>query len=139
MKSLAFPTRLIFCCTLTIFIATLMFSMPSHAQSPAKEEFNKAIAFFDDGKARFNVSDLRGAIGQWEKALTIFKKHKQKQAISATTGNLGNAYSTLGNYRKAIGYYEQALTISNEIGDKVGKGNHLGELGTSTNSWTCKS
>jgi tetratricopeptide (TPR) repeat protein len=40
-------------------------------------------------------------------------------------GNLGNAYSDLGDPRKAIDFYEQALEISREIGDRQGEGRHL--------------
>jgi tetratricopeptide (TPR) repeat protein len=44
-------------------------------------------------------------------------------------GNLGLAYSDLGEPRKAIEFYDQALQISREIGDRRGEGNHLGNLG----------
>ncbi len=44
-------------------------------------------------------------------------------------GNLGNAYSHLGEPKKAIEYYEQALKISREIGDRQGEGTGLGNLG----------
>ena len=35
----------------------------------------------------------------------------------AVLGNLGNAYSALGQVEKAIRYYEDALTIGKEIKD----------------------
>ena len=44
-------------------------------------------------------------------------------------GNLGLAYSDLGQVEKAIDHYQQALAISREIGDRRGEGNHLGNLG----------
>ena len=44
-------------------------------------------------------------------------------------GNLGIAYSDLGETRRAIEYHEQALAISREIGDRRGEGNDLGNLG----------
>ena len=37
-------------------------------------------------------------------------------------GNLGSAYSSLGDVRRAIEHYEQALVISREIGDRRGEG-----------------
>jgi len=40
-------------------------------------------------------------------------------------GNLGLAYSDLGEPRKAIEFYEQALAIAREIGDRRGEGNRL--------------
>ena len=45
-------------------------------------------------------------------------------------GNLGTAYSALGNYTQAIDYYQQSLTIAREIGDRQGEGSCLGSLGT---------
>lgn len=44
-------------------------------------------------------------------------------------GNLGNAYTNLGEMRKGLQYYEQALFISREIGNKSDEGVWLGNLG----------
>ena len=52
-----------------------------------------------------------------------------KQAHGAVLGNMGLAYSDLGEPRKAIEYYEKALKISKEIDDRRGEGNRLGNLG----------
>lgn len=54
---------------------------------------------------------------------------KDKKVHGSILGNLGNAYSHLGEPRKAIEYYEQALKISREIGDRRGEGVDLGNLG----------
>ena len=40
----------------------------------------------------------------------------------AHLGNLGNAYSDLGETRRAIEFYEQQLVISREIGDRRSEG-----------------
>ena len=52
------------------------------------------------------------------------------QTHGAILGNLGNAYSDLGQVERAIEYYEQALAIAREIGDRRGEGADLGNLGT---------
>ena len=57
------------------------------------------------------------------------EKRGHKQAQGAHLGNLGLAYSNLGQYQQAIEHYRQALAIQNEIGDKRGQGNQLGNLG----------
>ncbi|MCD4809684.1 MAG: tetratricopeptide repeat protein [Methanosarcinales archaeon] len=51
------------------------------------------------------------------------------QSHSIVLGNLGIAYSDLGQVEKAIDYYEQALVIAKEIGDRRGERNCLGNLG----------
>ncbi|MCJ7625107.1 MAG: tetratricopeptide repeat protein, partial [Anaerolineaceae bacterium] len=48
---------------------------------------------------------------------------------SVVLGNLGLAYSRLGQVDIAIKYYEKALMITREIGDRCGEENHLGNLG----------
>ncbi|MCP4283077.1 MAG: tetratricopeptide repeat protein, partial [Gammaproteobacteria bacterium] len=64
-----------------------------------------------------------------ETGLTAAQKLSNRQGEGAHLGNLGNAYSDLGQVEKAIEYYQQALTISREIGHRQGEGNHLGNLG----------
>ncbi len=54
---------------------------------------------------------------------------KDKQAHGAVLGNMGNAYSHLGEPRKAIEYYEQGLRIAKEIGDRRVEGDNLGNKG----------
>jgi len=54
---------------------------------------------------------------------------KDKQTHETVLGNLGIAYSHLGEPRKVIEYYEQALKISREIGDRRVEGTVLGNLG----------
>lgn len=55
----------------------------------------------------------------------IFDKTLQ----SVNFGNLGNAYSDLGEIHRAIEYYEQALAIAREIHDQRNESNWLGNLG----------
>ena len=64
-----------------------------------------------------------------DEALVSARKTKNQKAECAHLGNLGIAYSHLGEPKKAIEHYEQALKISREIGDRRGEGNSLGNLG----------
>ena len=52
-----------------------------------------------------------------------------KETHGVVLGNIGIAYSALGQVDKAIEYYEQALVIAREIGDRRGEGTWLGSLG----------
>jgi tetratricopeptide (TPR) repeat protein len=47
----------------------------------------------------------------------------------AFLGNLGLAYSDLGQIEKAIEHYQQALAIHREIGYRQGEASQLGNLG----------
>ena len=71
-----------------------------------------------------------GNIEWLEAALVAVRKTKNRNAEGNHLGNLGSAYSHLGQPVKAIEYYEQALKISREIGDRRNEGNHLGNLGS---------
>jgi tetratricopeptide (TPR) repeat protein len=61
--------------------------------------------------------------------LQLLNKVQDRTLKSIHLGNLGLAYSDLGEVRKAIDYYEQALKIAREIKDKEGEAINLGNLG----------
>jgi tetratricopeptide (TPR) repeat protein len=64
-----------------------------------------------------------------EAALDAARRLKDRAAEGAHLGNLGNAYTDLGETRRAIEFHEQFLVIAREIGDRLGEGNVLGNLG----------
>jgi len=59
----------------------------------------------------------------------IAREIGDRRGEGADLGNLGLAYSGLGQVEKAIEYYEKALVIAREIGDRRGEGANLGNLG----------
>jgi len=61
--------------------------------------------------------------------LEIARQIGDKQGEGNAYGNLGNAYSRLGDYPKAIEYHQKNLEIARQIGDKQGEGNAYGNLG----------
>ncbi len=75
------------------------------------------------------VLDLRLSPRQkipWLNAgLQASRQSRDHVAEGAHLGNLGLAYSYLGEPKKAIEYYDQALKISREIGDRRGEGIRL--------------
>ncbi len=64
-----------------------------------------------------------------EAGLTAARALSRRYDEGAFLGNLGIAYSALGQVERAIEYYQQALTIAREIGDRGGEGNTFGNLG----------
>jgi tetratricopeptide (TPR) repeat protein len=68
---------------------------------------------------------------QWlHTALTAARFLNDRQSEYYHLGNLGLAYSALGEYRKAIEFHEQALQIARRFGDRSGEGAGLGNLGS---------
>jgi tetratricopeptide (TPR) repeat protein len=89
----------------------------------------------------FNIHNLLDLWGNPRTLIEIYEKllpknHfkgepilKDKHVHGVILGNLGLAYSNLGEPKKAVEYYVQALKIGREIGDRRGEANHLGNLG----------
>jgi len=73
----------------------------------------------------------RERISWLETALVASRRLNDKRMDGVHLGNLGLAYSALGDVRKAIEYYEQALVILQEIRDRRGEEALLGNLGLS--------
>ncbi|MEG3851411.1 CHAT domain-containing protein, partial [Microcoleus sp. herbarium13] len=69
------------------------------------------------------------AIEYLQQQLAIAREIKYRLGEGAALGNLGVAYSSLGNYAKAIEYLQQRLAIAGEIKDRLGEGNALNNLG----------
>jgi tetratricopeptide (TPR) repeat protein len=77
------------------------------------------------------VEDYLDICGYWtervralEAGIEATRALEHRRDEGAFLGNLGNAYSALGQVEKAIDYYEQALAIAREIGHRQGEGNH---------------
>jgi tetratricopeptide (TPR) repeat protein len=72
----------------------------------------------------------RESISWLEAALAAARQLKHRASEEAHLGNLGIAYSHLGQTRRAIELYEQGLVIVREIGYRRDEGNALCGLGT---------
>ena len=96
MKRFYFSKQLIFCCALVFFMASLLFSAVSYAQSQ-KEEWDRAVVLFKEGE-RLNKSDFRGAIEIFEEALSIFQRLGGKRATGPVFGALGPALAWIDQF-----------------------------------------
>jgi tetratricopeptide (TPR) repeat protein len=77
----------------------------------------------------FRRQPPRQRIKWLEAALDSARRLGDRRHEGAVLGNLGIAYSFLGEYRRAVQYYEQQLAIAREVRDRRGEGNALGNLG----------
>ncbi|HEY9612027.1 CHAT domain-containing tetratricopeptide repeat protein, partial [Allocoleopsis sp.] len=66
-----------------------------------------------------------------QQSLPIARSLKTPLEEGSALGELGLAYSSLGNYAKAIDYHQQSLAILREIGSKGGEWRTLNYLGYS--------
>ena len=64
-----------------------------------------------------------------ESALGAARQLKDRASEGRHIGNLGSAYSDLGQHPLAIKFYEQSLTIIREIGDRYNEGRLLNLIG----------
>ena len=103
-----------------------------------------AARFADDGQAAhlcngypnagtyvLNLRQHPRAFIRWqEAALQAARQLHDRRGEGNALGNLGIAYTDIGEARTAIEYHEQALAISREISDRRGEGSDLGNLGS---------
>lgn len=118
----------------------LWWEQATSAARRLRDERIEAAHLNNLGEAYRKLGDVAKAIGYYEQALAInrviAKASRTKQEWVAARrsegnelGNMGLAYSYLGQAQKAIQYHEQALAIHHEIGDKREEGADLGNLG----------
>ncbi len=72
---------------------------------------------------------FRESIKFFTEVLKLSQESGERQSEGAALGNLGGAYSALGEYGKAIECCEKALAIATEIGNRGEEGINLGNLG----------
>jgi tetratricopeptide (TPR) repeat protein/predicted phosphodiesterase len=100
-------------------------------KSDSKIVVEMANSYANDGIC---VLDLRlhprDQIDWFETGLIAARIMGNRSAEGADLGNLGLAYSDLGETLKAIEYHEQALKTAQEIGDRRSEGVGLGSLGS---------
>jgi tetratricopeptide (TPR) repeat protein len=71
----------------------------------------------------------RERINWLQQALAAARKSNDRRYESSALGNLGIAYTDLGDPRRAVEFHEQDLAIRREISDRLNEGNALNSLG----------
>ena len=88
-----------------------------------------ADRLLQQGIQQYQTSQFQAALNSWQQALQIYRAIKNRHKEGWALGNLGAAYSSLGNYDKAIEYSQQRLVIAREIKDRNGEVQALSNLG----------
>ncbi len=74
-------------------------------------------------------ADYHKALEYLERALELQKKLGEKWAWRTTLGNMGTAYTRLGNYEKALQCFTDALHTTEDVDDKRGTAGFLAHIG----------
>ncbi|MGB6300960.1 MAG: CHAT domain-containing protein [Rivularia sp. (in: cyanobacteria)] len=110
-------------------LEALVQTMLADAKIRSNPQKSEADRLNQQGSQHFQNGQLKAALLAWEQALQIYREIKDRAGEGGVLGNLGNAYSSLGDYQKAIDFNQQSLVIAKEIGDRAGEGRALGNMG----------
>lgn len=78
----------------------------------------------------YNYQSSKKALNYLQQSLEIAREIGDRNLISSALNNLGNAYSSIGDYPTVIDYLQQSLEIKREIGDCNGISNSFNNLGS---------
>ena len=93
------------------------------------QDRTEASRYFIYGALFFNVTELKAAIRNYERALTIYKSNSSIQGEATVLNNMGTIFRHLGDYQSAIDILEKALDITRSIGDLENEGKVLNNMG----------
>lgn len=69
------------------------------------------------------------ALPEFEQALEMFRKSKDRRREAITLGYMGNCYRRVGDLPRALDFVQRAMTIKQELGDKLEMGRSHNQLG----------
>jgi tetratricopeptide (TPR) repeat protein len=81
----------------------------------------EAFLWHNMGAAYFDTGKFREAAACHEKSLALHALMNDRRGQSASLGELGNDYASLGDFAKAEHYYRACIATKREIGDGMGE------------------
>ncbi len=90
------------------------------------EIYTKRIA---RGEATNLEDEIQQAVAAYRQAIDRYRVHNKKSALSNTLNEFSIFLRRLSRYRESIDFQQQSLEIRQEIGDRQGEANSLGNLG----------
>ena len=85
-------------------------------------------ARLNQGIARRNLGDPKGALAIYEQARRLFVETKDPSGLASTINGMGNCKYDLGDLPGARASYEEVLRIYQEVGNKRGEAGALGNI-----------
>jgi tetratricopeptide (TPR) repeat protein len=100
-----------------------------HSARHLSDQPAQAGALTNLGTVRRLTGDYRGAAGDLEQVLAIYRDLGHRLGQANTLNWLGTLRQLTGDYPGAAGDLEQALAIYRDLGDRLGQANALTEIG----------
>ena len=83
----------------------------------------------DIGVTYFFQSQYETAMGQYEKALSLYRTLRNQEGIANTLGNIGLIRWSQGRFEDALTRYRASLRLKRDIGNQLGVARSLGNIG----------
>lgn len=94
-----------------------------------KKDFNSGLTHVNMGMVYSDLNDFQSALNCYNKSLSYFTLHNDRNGIGSTLQNIGNVYEDKKDYESALDYYLKALKIKQEVKDNKGECGALGSIG----------
>ncbi len=99
-------------------------------ESAHTEEMQKELdSLINEGDEAFRQSAHHNALKNWNNALKLAGKLKDRRTVGSLLNKIGMLYQKLGLYKKSLACYEESLKIFRAIPDKKGEGKLLTNMG----------
>lgn len=96
-----------------------------HARSPSEQ----ARLLLDQGYKHYWNSEFADALEVWHRALDLYRQLDALEEQALVLEGLGLAYEALGDCPTALDYQQQRYEVAEVIGDPIGEGNALANMG----------
>ncbi len=82
------------------------------------------------GFQQYSKSEYRAALGNFQKAVVLFRAINDRAGEGQSLNNIGVTYARLGQYAKALDFYQQSLRILKTVNYHSSTLNTLVNIGT---------
>ena len=93
-----------------------------------QQEMRDPESLLRQGLKAYERKDLTLAISLWKRGLEVSAADKDDLFLGSFHGNLGIAYTALGEHARAIEHYQASLELARKGGDRQGQKNRLNNL-----------
>jgi adenylate cyclase len=81
------------------------------------------------GVAQYHSSEFTKAQQHWNTALELYREIGDVGGMASVTSNIGNIYTSTGQYPLALEQYEKALALNKEVADEKREATTIGNMG----------